>query len=170
MNPSFADAYAQLAWVVGRQLDRTKDAAELMIKALKLSPGREDYLFGLGTLLSNAEDFDAAKLILVPLAARSVDESVRKLAQERLTQIVAYEKQRAPITRKFGVCSRSHPLRDWTLAAAGATASSVIPRQRAATVRRMGAKAHGEWAHGEGRIRVGMLARASVQRVVASRR
>ena len=67
----------------------------MMIKALKLSPGREDYQRGLGTLLANAQDFVAAKLMLVPLAARAVDEDVRKLAEERLTLIASYEKQRA---------------------------------------------------------------------------
>ena len=95
LNAAFADSYAQLAWVVGRQANRTNEATELMIKALKLAPGREDYLLGLGTLLSNAQDFVAAKQILAPLVARSGDEGIRKLAGARLDQIVDYEKRRA---------------------------------------------------------------------------
>jgi len=95
LNPAFADSYAQLAWVVGRAPDRTQDAAQLMLKALKLAPGRQDYLFGLGNLLANAQDFVAAKQLLTPLAARAVDEQIRDQARQRLAQIVDYEKRRA---------------------------------------------------------------------------
>ena len=96
----------------------------MMIKALKLSPGREDYQLGLGTLLANAQDFVAAKLMLVPLAARAVDENVRKLAQERLTLIASYEKQRADVE----AFARTPP----TLASAsgGKTAPTMVPQLR----------------------------------------
>lgn len=95
LNPEFADSYAQLSSLIGRAPDRTTDAAQLMLKALKLAPGREDYQFGLGTLLSNAQDFVAAKRVLAPLAARAVDASIREQARQRLDQIVDYEKRRA---------------------------------------------------------------------------
>jgi tetratricopeptide (TPR) repeat protein len=39
LNPEFADAYAQLAWAIGRAPDRTEEAAQLMLKAVKLAPG-----------------------------------------------------------------------------------------------------------------------------------
>jgi len=95
LNPTFADSYAQLAQVVGREPKRTNEASELMMKALKLTPGREDYVLAMATLLSNAQDFAAATPILKALAARANDSNVRSLAQARLDQIVDYEKRRA---------------------------------------------------------------------------
>jgi len=95
LNPTFADSYAQLAQVVGREAKRTYEASELMMKALKLTPGREDYALAMATLLSNAQDFAAATPILKALAARANDSNVRSLAQARLDQIVDYEKRRA---------------------------------------------------------------------------
>lgn len=95
LNPTFADSYAQLAQVVGRDAKRTNEASELMMKALKLTPGREDYVLAVATLLSNAQDFAAATPILKALAARANDASVRSLAQARLDQILDYEKRRA---------------------------------------------------------------------------
>jgi tetratricopeptide (TPR) repeat protein len=95
LNPAFADAYAQLSWLLGRAPERTEEAAQLMLKALTLAPGREDYLLGLGTLLSNAQDFVAAKQVLAPLAARAADEKVRDQARQRLAEMSRYEKERA---------------------------------------------------------------------------
>jgi hypothetical protein len=46
-------------------------------------------------MLSNTQDFVAAKQVLAPLAARAADENVRVQAQRRLDQIAEYEKQRA---------------------------------------------------------------------------
>ena len=54
LNPTFADSYAQLAQVVGRDAKRTNEASELMMKALKLTPGREDYVLAVATLLERA--------------------------------------------------------------------------------------------------------------------
>jgi tetratricopeptide (TPR) repeat protein len=95
LNPTFADSYAQLAHVVSRDEKRTNEAAELMIKALKLMPGREDYVLAMATLLSNAQDFAAAKPILNALATRANDQNIRNLARARLDQILDYEKRRA---------------------------------------------------------------------------
>ncbi len=95
LNPTFADSYAQLAHVVSRDEKRTDEASELIIKALKLTPGREDYVLALGTLLSNGQDFAAAKPILNALASRANDQNIRKMARARLDKILDYEKQRA---------------------------------------------------------------------------
>jgi tetratricopeptide (TPR) repeat protein len=95
LNPGFADAYAELAWAISRALDRTKEAAQLMLEALKLAPGREDYLLGLGLMLSNVQDFVGAKQVLAPLATRAADEKVRDQARQRLAEMSRYEKERA---------------------------------------------------------------------------
>jgi len=97
LNPSFADAYAQLASVVGRTSERTQAAVDLMLEALQLAPGREDYLLGLGMLLSNRPDLTEAKQVLTALAARGSDTTVRNQARTRLDQIVEFEKQRTEL-------------------------------------------------------------------------
>jgi tetratricopeptide (TPR) repeat protein len=95
LNPSFADAYAQLAWFIGQSSDRLKDATALMSKAAALSPGDENYALGAASMFAAAQDYPRAKQALGPLASRAADESVRLRARQLLDQIVAYEKQRA---------------------------------------------------------------------------
>ena len=95
LNPSFADAYAQLASVVARAPDRMQAAVELMYQALKLAPGREDYLLGLGIFLSNGPDPADGKRVLAALSTRAADQRVRDDARRRMDQIARYEKERA---------------------------------------------------------------------------
>lgn len=109
LNPSFADAYAQLASVVGRTSQRTQEAVDLMLEALKRAPGREEYLLGLGMLLSNRPDLTEARQVLKALAARASDTTVRGQAQTRLDQIVEFEKQRTELeTRTSTTIDRPH--------------------------------------------------------------
>jgi tetratricopeptide (TPR) repeat protein len=95
LNPTFAEAYAQLSWYRSRRPETAKDALDLITKALELSPGREEYALNLAFLLSNREDFANAKGIAAHLARQAKDEGVRASAQQLLDRITDFQRRKA---------------------------------------------------------------------------
>ena len=94
LNPAYPESYYLLAFVhivAGEQMD---EAAELLNKAIKLSPGRQDLVMELGQLYLRLEKFDLAIQTLQPLR-ESQDSSLKKQAEvliqsiERLQRLAA---------------------------------------------------------------------------------
>ncbi|MEJ7708317.1 MAG: tetratricopeptide repeat protein [Pyrinomonadaceae bacterium] len=65
--------------VTGEQLD---EAASLLTKALKISPGREEYATMLAQAYLRKEDPKSARRILEPLARSAANEQQRKYARK----------------------------------------------------------------------------------------
>jgi tetratricopeptide (TPR) repeat protein len=95
LNPSFADAYAQLGRHLSRQSDRAKEATQLMRKAIELLPGREEYILTYAGLLANQEDFAGARPLAAHLASRAKNESVRAAAGQLLGYLEDHERRTA---------------------------------------------------------------------------
>jgi tetratricopeptide (TPR) repeat protein len=94
LNPGYADSYVQLAWHLSRSDHGAVESVQLLRKALELAPGREDYVYGLATMMANAQDYQHAKQLLEPLASRAADNEIRRLASDLLGRIVDFEKRR----------------------------------------------------------------------------
>ena len=97
LNPAYPEPYYLLAFVHTVAGDELDEAAELLNKAIKLSPGREDLVMELGQLYLRQEKFDVAIQTLQPLR-ESQDSSLKKQADvliqsiERLQRLAAERK------------------------------------------------------------------------------
>jgi tetratricopeptide (TPR) repeat protein len=94
LNPTFPESYSLLAFVdmvTGEDLD---GAAELLKKALNLSPGRQDLALTLAQIRMRQQKFDLAKQILEPLRAAK-DRQLKMNAESLLSSIKSYEEQLA---------------------------------------------------------------------------
>lgn len=94
LNPAYPDSYALLGMVnivAGEQLD---EAAELLTKAIKLSPARQDLVLELGQLYMRQEKFDLAIQTLRPLL-NAQDRSLRKQAEVLIPSIERLQKMAA---------------------------------------------------------------------------
>ena len=97
LNPAFADAYAQLAWVVGRAPDRTQDAVELMLQGAEAGAGTRGLSAAVSASCSRTRRTSAAaKRVLTPLVdagrRRAVSATRRASGSIRSSR---YEKERA---------------------------------------------------------------------------
>jgi tetratricopeptide (TPR) repeat protein len=91
LNPAYPDSYALLAMVnivAGEELD---EAAELLKRAIKLSPARQDLVLELGQLYMRQEKFDLAIQTLRPLL-NAQDRSLRKQAEVLIPSIERLQK------------------------------------------------------------------------------
>ncbi len=91
LRPDYPESYHLLAFinvVTGEQLD---EAASLLTKALKISPGREEYATMLAQVYLRKEDPKSARRILEPLARSAANEQQRKYAQGLLSQVESLE-------------------------------------------------------------------------------
>lgn len=94
LNPGYPESFYLLAFVhmvAGDQLD---EAAELLTKAIKLSPSRQDLVVELGQLYLRLEKFDLAIQTLQPLR-NSQDRSLQKQAEILIQSIERLQKQAA---------------------------------------------------------------------------
>jgi tetratricopeptide (TPR) repeat protein len=94
LNPSFADAYALLAWQRG-QSDGLDEAFQLIGKAITLAPGREQYVLTAANLLARKQDFARARLLLEQIVRNASDEVVRSDARQTLARIADIEQSKA---------------------------------------------------------------------------
>jgi tetratricopeptide (TPR) repeat protein len=94
-NPSFGDAYGQLAWLRAQSPEHLKEAAALARKALEFVPGNEEYQLLLATILMNQQDFPAAHQVLDRLVKVATKPGVREPAATMLAAAQKYESQPA---------------------------------------------------------------------------
>jgi tetratricopeptide (TPR) repeat protein len=90
LNPNFPESYSLLAFVntvTGEELDKSID---LLNRALKLSPGRQDLSILLAQIHLRQQKFDLAKQVLAPLE-NSKDRMVKSQAEALLKSIRNYE-------------------------------------------------------------------------------
>src|ERR1041385_5524051 len=94
LNPDYPESYYLLAFVHIVASEQMDEAAELLNKAIKLSPGRQDLVMELGQLYLRLEKFELAIQTLQPLRD-SQDTSLQKQAEvliqsiERLQRLAA---------------------------------------------------------------------------------
>ena len=97
LNPNFPQSYSLLAFVntvTGEDLDNT---VELLIKALNLSPGRQDLRLMMAQIYMRKQKFDLAKSVLVPLRTTK-DRRLKIQAESLLKSITNYEEQLARLS------------------------------------------------------------------------
>lgn len=91
LRPDYPESYHMLAFinvVTGEQLD---EAATLLMRALKLSPGSERYRTMLAQVYLRKQDPQNARRILEPVARNSADERQRSYAQSLLKHVESLE-------------------------------------------------------------------------------
>ena len=95
LNPNFTESYSLLAFVntvTGEDLDKS---IELLKRALKLSPGRQDLSLLLAQIHMRQQKFDLAKQVLAPLQ-NAKDRRLKSQAEALLKSVQNYE---AAVTR-----------------------------------------------------------------------
>ena len=95
LNPNFPESYSLLAFintVTGEELDKSID---LLQRALRLSPGRQDLSLLLAQIHMRQQKFDLAKQVLAPLQ-NSKDRRLKAQAEALLNSVQDYE---AAVTR-----------------------------------------------------------------------
>jgi tetratricopeptide (TPR) repeat protein len=113
LNPNFVEPYSILAWYRGEHPDGIDEGLKLIGTALNLAPGREDFALTYAGLLARKGNYDDARRVLEPLAARATKEDIKSSAAELLDQIKTYQ----AATRTGGDGSRpGHPAADATRA------------------------------------------------------
>jgi len=87
ISPGFPESYNLLAFinmVTGEELD---ESANLLRRAISLSPGRHDFVFMLAQIQMRQQKFDDARKMLEPLAKNAPDPQLRQRAQSLLDSI-----------------------------------------------------------------------------------
>jgi tetratricopeptide (TPR) repeat protein len=115
-NPDFAESYSLLAFVNLVTNQNLNEAVEQINKAIKLSPGDEQYVFILAQIQMRRSDFNAARKIMVPLANSSSDSRIRATAEGMLKSIASYEKAREEFDR--AIAKRREEAANGTLSSA----------------------------------------------------
>ncbi len=95
LRPDFPESYNLLAFVnlvTGTDLD---ESIELLKRALRISPGRNDFTFMLAQLYVRKEEYKLAHQLLDQLNTPNVDEAIRQHAQALLGQLASLEEQKS---------------------------------------------------------------------------
>jgi tetratricopeptide (TPR) repeat protein len=103
LRPDFPESYNLLAFVnlvTGTDLD---ESVELLKRALRISPGRNDFTFMLAQVCFRKEDYKLAHQLLDQLNTPNVDEAIRQHAQALLGQLASMEEQKS----RFETMSKS---------------------------------------------------------------
>lgn len=95
LKPEFPESYRLLAWVNLVTGEGLEESAELLKKALALSPGNEQYSFILAQIHLRRENYDAARRVAEPLAKAGGDPQMRANAQSLLRAIDTIQQQAA---------------------------------------------------------------------------
>ncbi len=93
LNPDFAPAYAQLAWHRGQETGGSDETVQLMRQAIKLEPGREDYILSYAYILVNRQEYRDTGILAGHLATRAKDPEVRQSARELLGHVRRYQQE-----------------------------------------------------------------------------
>jgi tetratricopeptide (TPR) repeat protein len=95
LRPDFPESYNLLAFVnlvTGTDLD---ESIELLKRALRISPGRNDFTFMLAQVCVRKEDYKLAHQLLDQLNTPNVDEAIRRNAQALMGQLASMEEQKS---------------------------------------------------------------------------
>ncbi len=95
LRPDFPESYNLLAFVnlvTGTDLD---ESVELLKRALRISPGRNDFTFMLAQVSFRKEDYKLAHQLLDQLNTPNVDEAIRQHVQALLGQLASMEDQKS---------------------------------------------------------------------------
>ncbi|MEJ7618622.1 MAG: tetratricopeptide repeat protein [Pyrinomonadaceae bacterium] len=112
LRPDFPESYHLLAFisvVTGEQLD---EAVSLLVRALKISPGRERYRTMLAQVYLRREDPQNARRILEPLARGAADEQQRNHAQGLLKRVETLEAYQAHVQANAQANARTTTARE----------------------------------------------------------
>ncbi|MGH9967947.1 MAG: hypothetical protein ACREBG_08980 [Pyrinomonadaceae bacterium] len=110
LKPDFPQSYHLLAFlnlVTGEYLD---DSIAMINRAVKLSPGSEEFLFLLAQLYMRKEDFDGARRVAEPLAASGADPQIRANAGSLLKAISSLQEQMARFRAAREEASANRPM------------------------------------------------------------
>lgn len=94
LNPSFTESYSLLAFINMVSNEELDASIELLKKALRLSPGRQDLVFHLAQIYMRQQKFDVAKQTLEPLRTAK-DRQLKLQAEGLLKSIKNYEEMMA---------------------------------------------------------------------------
>ena len=95
LKPDFPESYNLLAFVNLVTNEQIDESIAMIKRAVKLSPGSEEFLFVLAQLYMRKENFDEALKLLRPLAATGADPNIRSGAQAFLKGISSMQEQMA---------------------------------------------------------------------------
>lgn len=90
LNPSFPETYSLLAFISVVRNDQVDESIGYISKALKLSPGNEDYILHLAALYSRKEEFDKAQAMAEAVFKSSQEQDTRARAQSILNNIASF--------------------------------------------------------------------------------
>jgi tetratricopeptide (TPR) repeat protein len=90
LNPNFIESYSLLAFINMVRSEELDASAELLKKALAISPGRQDLALTLGQIHLQQQKFDLAKQVLEPLRGTK-DRQIKMRAEALLKSIKNYE-------------------------------------------------------------------------------
>jgi FimV-like protein len=93
LRPDYPASYSLLGFVSLVTGNNMADARDLVLRALKLSPGRNELIFMLGQLYLRTEDYKTARKLLENVAKKSNDDQMRQQAESMLAQLAAFEEQ-----------------------------------------------------------------------------
>jgi len=93
LRPDYPPSYKLLGFVSLVTGNNVAEARDLVLKALKISPGRNELIFMLGQLYLRTEDYKTARQLLEHVAKKSDDDQMRQQAESILAQLGAFEEQ-----------------------------------------------------------------------------
>ena len=100
LDPQLADSHAGLARLLAERGDTSREPLDLMMAAIKIAPGRNDYRVNFGIMLANREAFADARTVLAPVATGADDQHARDAAAAVLKRIEDFEARRAEYEKR----------------------------------------------------------------------
>jgi Tfp pilus assembly protein PilF len=127
LNPEFPESYGLLSFISIVRNDEVDESINYIGKALRLSPGNEDYILNLAALYSRKEQFDKAKALAESVYKSSQEQNTRSRAQGILQNIESFREYvaaRNKVTERQHVIVSEKPLTEAELARQEAEAQS----------------------------------------------
>ena len=109
LRPDYPPAYNLLGFVSLVTGNNLPEARELVLGALKASPGRMELLFMLGQLYLRTDDYKSARQLLEHVAKKSDNDQMRQQAETMLSQLIAFEEQRERFKQTQLQASKNQP-------------------------------------------------------------
>lgn len=100
LDPQLADSHAGLARLLSERGVTSREPFDLMMTAIQIAPGRNDYRVNFGIMLANREAFADARTVLAPVAASADDQGARSAAAAVLKRIEEFEQRRAEYEKR----------------------------------------------------------------------
>jgi tetratricopeptide (TPR) repeat protein len=100
LDPQLADSHAGLARLLSERGVTSREPLDLMMAAIQIAPGRNDYRVNLGIMLANREAFADARTVLAPVAASADDQGSRGAAAAVLKRIDDFQARRAEYEKR----------------------------------------------------------------------